>query len=620
MKGITEYFLDRCIYYKFAYSYKPNPMKKILSSISIFFIVLSLVAQKNDIPLKEYFNDAEFFFAQEEYVDALSDYFEVSKRGYENNANINYHIGVCYLNIPGQKGRSIEYLEKAAVNASSKYRESTLNEVSAPLDVYLFLGNAYRIDNQLDTAVARYNYYLRLISDKTKDEKQYVKKQIEACNIAKEFISSPRKVLFTNLGNIINTNNSNYNALISGDGSTMLFMTKLPFYDGVFMSRKRGNNWSRPLNVTPQLMSDGDQIVTGISYDGKTMLLAKADAFDSDIFISYFNDGQWTKSKSIGKNINTKYWESHASFSADGKTIYFTSNRRDGIGEMDIYKTELNEKGDWGTPKNLGIGVNTPLNEDTPFISADGKKLYYSSQGHMNMGGYDYFYSEFVDTAWVNPQNLEYPLSSTDEDLFYYPIRDGETALVHKILDDGYGVYDIYKVSYPDEVEIEEAIAEQISADVDDEADQVEYVQEKVTISIEPILFPFNGSTLSMEGKKQVDALIQLMTDNPELLIRIIGHTDALGSEAYNQSLSERRAREVAVYFTSKGIKSERIETLGKGETMPVAQNTYESDKDNPEGRKYNRRVEFEIIGLDTNWFIIKKVSNVPADLRIQQK
>ena len=181
-------------------------MKRVTLFLLLYIFVISAYSQRKEITIKEYFADAEYFLVLEEYPDALNDYLQVYNKGYENNANINYHIGICYMNIPGQKEQAISYLEIAAANASSKFRASTLNEMYAPVDAYLYLGNAYRINYELDTAVACYNKYLELISDQADADKQFVEKQLEACYIAKEFVMSPKRVEFNNLGSLINTN------------------------------------------------------------------------------------------------------------------------------------------------------------------------------------------------------------------------------------------------------------------------------------------------------------------------------------------------------------------------------------------------------------------------------
>lgn len=596
-------------------------MKQPLLIVIISMLSITSFTQKKDISIKEYFTDAEFFFVAEEYVDALQDYLEVYKRGYEENANINYRIGVSYLNIPGQKEKSVKYLMKATENASQKYTGSSLNEQFAPVDAYLYLGNAYRVLYELDKAIESYNKYIELLPEQAIQERNYATKQIEASNIAREFVENPRLINFTALGTLLNNSNANHNCVVSADGQTMVFMTKLPFYEAIFMSKRRGDNWSRPVNITPQLMSDGDQFVTGISSDGNTLLLAREDVFDSDIYISTFDNGQWGKSRSIGKPINSRYWESHASFANNENTIYFTSNRRGGFGGMDIYSVSKLENGSWGEPVNLGELINTEFNEDSPFVTPDGKTLYFSSQGHRNMGGYDFFAINFSDSGWGGPENLQYPLSTTDDDLFYYPFENEQLGYIHRIFDDGYGSWDIYMVEFPDAIEMEEELTEQITEDVDEEEvlqTPVAVEMEKVTIQLIPVLFGFDTYSISSEKRMQLEEYIKVLVDNPEVQLKIIGHTDALGPELYNQKLSERRANTVRKYFIDKGVSENQLIGIGMGETMFIAKNTKESGADNPEGRKYNRRVEFEFTGLDNNKYIITIIEIVPESLRIK--
>src|SRR4030042_4275613 len=211
-------------------------MKTALLLSAILLAQLPLSAQEMDqAELKEYFFDAEFFFAQEEYTDALYDYIELYNNGFKENANINYRIGICYLNIPGQKESSIDYLLEAVKNVSAKYKESSFNQKSAPLDAYLFLGNAYRINNLLSKAIDAYNKYKELASGS--EEISYADQQIIACNTAIKFMDDPLKVRMTNIGDSVNGTSSNYKGVISGDGRTILYMNELPFYDAVYSSR-----------------------------------------------------------------------------------------------------------------------------------------------------------------------------------------------------------------------------------------------------------------------------------------------------------------------------------------------------------------------------------------------
>jgi outer membrane protein OmpA-like peptidoglycan-associated protein len=614
-------------------------MKRItIAIVSILMLALSTYGQRreSDIALKEYFADAEFFLAQEYYKDALNDFIQVYKRGYEDNYNINYRIGVCYLNIPGQKDKSIAYLEKAKEGISLKYRESTLHEQHAPIDVYLYLGNAYRVNNRLDMAVAAYTKYKELLPENEEDLHKYTDQQIEACNIAGEFMRDPVMVNFRNLGETLNSSGNDFRGVISGDGKVIVYMQSQPFYDAVYYSEMTDNGWSKPQNITPQIMSDGDQFVCDLSFKGDILYLSREDEFNSDIYISRYDGSRWSRSEALGAGINTKYWESHASVTQDGKTLYFASNRKGGMGGMDIYTSQLNSEGKWGEAKNLGEEINTKLNEDTPFITEDGKTLFYSSQSFTTMGGYDIFKSTNDISGWSLPENLGYPVNSTDDDLFYYPLENGEYALMARIEEDGYGELDLYEVVYgtlvpepvaedttavPSEVAVV-AVPEETTPEEGKEAVVVPPVvpAKVVKLELEPVLFGFDKSTISEQGREQLDKLAAAMNEDKELTAVLTGYTDPLGPESYNLVLSKKRAESTINYLVSKGIDKSRLKALGKGETNFIAPNTKSDGSDYPEGRKYNRRVEFEIRGTDDHKIMIKRIDPVPTEVRVHQK
>ena len=612
-------------------------MKKTITSlILIFSIGIIVFAQRNqsEIALKEYFLDAEFFLAQEFYKDALNDFIQVYRRGYEDNANINYKIGICYLNIPGQKDKSIDYLIKASDAASTKYKESSLNEKNAPIDVYLYLGNAYRVNNRLEEAIASYNKYKELLPKDDPYLIGYANQQIEACNLASEFMKNPDSVVFENLGETINSSTSQYKAVVSGDGSTLAFMHSLPFYDAVYVSKKVNGTWSEPENITPQILSDGDQFVSCISHDGTILYLTREDEFNSDIYRSEYIDGRWSPSLVLGSNVNSKYWESHASVSSDGNTLYFTSNRKDAIGGMDIYVSKRMDNGSWGPAENIGEAINTELNEDTPFITGDGKKLFFSTQGFTSMGGYDVFVTELRESGeWSIPENLGFPLNTTDDDLFYYPWNDGNIGFMSRIMEDSYGENDIYKVILAGRIQeqIPEVVEEPIAV-VPEPAVEPEPVEEPepevvivpppkvITYEMTPLLFAFDKYSLSEQGKQQLDKLAKLLNDFLEIHVVLVGYTDALGPEYYNLRLSKQRATSVMEYLITKSVDASRLDVIGKGESNFIAPNTNPDGSDNPEGRSFNRRVEFEISGVDENKLMIKAINPVPKDMQLQQQ
>lgn len=421
-------------------------MKKLI------FLLLVLVgdnlwSQSAGYNEKEYFSYAEYFFFQEYYIDALTDFLEVYKHENQGNAYLNYLIGVCYLNIPGQKEKSIDFFEKAKHNVSSKCKRNSLQELYAPIDLYHYLGNAYRINKQFDKAEIAYIKFRDLAGTRYPNEVSCVEMQICACVNAKLMMEDSLQIKIMNLDAPINNKYANFNPVISGDGSTMIYMTRLPFYDAVFLSTRISDKWSEPRNITPEIQSDGDQYVCDISYDGKELLLTREIDNNSDIYISTIKaDGSWCKSVKLD-GINTQFWESHASFSKDANTIYFSSNRNDGKGGIDIFKAHKLTDGSWGEIKNIDAPVNTGLNEDMPFITKDGTKLYFSAQSKNTIGGYDIFISEIqLDGSWGEPRNIGCPFNTPDDDLFFYPYKNGCQPYFFRFQTNGRRDYDIVTI------------------------------------------------------------------------------------------------------------------------------------------------------------------------------
>jgi hypothetical protein len=247
----------------------------------------------------------------------------------------------------------------------------------------------------------------------------------------------------------VNSHFSENNAVVSGDDSILIYYARLRFYPAVFYSHKENGKWCVPENINPDLGVDEDCYPVGISYDGKELLFYRNNEYLGDLFVSRLVNGRWSKVKKLNHNINTNYWESHACLTRDGHTMYFTSNRKGGFGGQDIYSSTRKDvsSDDWGIPVNLGPVINSPLNEETPFILQDGGKLYFSSQGHDGMGGYDIFSSQKTACGnWSEPRNLGYPINTADDDVFFFPVGDGTEAYMALYKKDTYGQNDIYRL------------------------------------------------------------------------------------------------------------------------------------------------------------------------------
>ena len=504
-------------------------------------------------------------------------------------------------------------------------------EEDAPPDALLHLGNAYRINMEIDKAIEQYNIFSEYIDPKDKVLQAFVDQQILACGNALVGTTSPVEISTGNLGQVQETHRSRYNMQVSGDLQTLVFMGKNPFYNGIYVAVKDGDVWSRPLNINPSVVSDGNMDVVALSHDGKKMLLAVNDEFTSNIYMSVYENNRWNPALSLGKPINSKYFEGDACFSPDGNSIYFTSNRKESIGGMDIFRSDLQDDGSWGEPVNLGPGVNTILNEDAPTMTPDGKRLYFSSQGHSTMGGYDQFYSELLEDGSFHPVpvNLGYPLNTSDDDYTYSPEGINEEGSSFIYAHGKAAGYDLFKfemigrdetpvpVSMDEEEEVE--VAEEILAEeiIEAEAEpEVEAAPEKYYLR--PIYFDFDSYELSRDGMAKLDILSAILEKHSALKLEITGHTDSKGSYEYNMRLSVNRANSVYKYLILNGITKDRMKVTGMSEAENVARNTTRDQKDAPDGRMLNRRVEFKVSLVEGVIVEMEKVE-IPDHLKLDE-
>lgn len=431
--------------------------KKGLLILALVFVCVLTGAQtlsKND-PLKF---DADYYIMDKDYKRALGNYLTVLKSE-PDNADVKYRAAICYLNIEGERSKAIPLLEEAVQKVSVKYNSGSFKETDAPVDAWFLLGSAYRIDGRLDDAIRAYNSYKGYLDPGDEYNMRVTDQYIRQCDRAKVMISRPIRLITTNLGKPVNAEGSNFNAVFSADHKSMLYTS--PGRQGyeIYYTTFGDTAWNTPKNITSVLATGKFMTTSDLSDDGKTLLLSLDDPVNADLFVSHLVKNRWTKVEPLNKEINSKSSETYGSFSHDGKTLYFTSNRKGGLGDMDIYRSELDSKGAWGKPVNLGPGINTPFNEASPFMAESGNRLFFSSEGHDGMGGYDIFYYDF-DNPGLGAVNPGYPLNTTDNDLFYVPQGDGSSGFYALSDENSYGGRDIYSVTIVPEELAEEPVPE----------------------------------------------------------------------------------------------------------------------------------------------------------------
>lgn len=421
-----------------------------LTFLSLLVFSFSLAAQSKG-EKKKIFARAESHFLYEEYELANPLYLLLDS---PDNLNILYKIGTSYVNIPGEKQKAIPYLESAVEYAAYDANPTSFREKRAPLDAYFSLAKAYLIDNNTEDALKTLNKFRELASD-TEDKGgmknvRYIDQLISSCRNAIEIQKSPLDIIKQDLGPDFSQGSINDNPAVSFDGNTIAFTERRGMVSAVFVSRKVNGRWETPVEITRTVEAGEDCSTCSLNSDGTELFLYKNDGYDGNIFSSVFSDGRWNPIKKLNRNINTRFYESHAAISADGKTLYFTSNREGGTGGLDIYYAVRDFSGDWGPAVNMGTGINTPYNEDTPFITISDSLLYFSSEGHRNMGGYDIFISKRENSSWSAPWNIGYPINTTDDDKFFQPFNNHLNGYYSMTTD--YKQKDIFYITFRSDV------------------------------------------------------------------------------------------------------------------------------------------------------------------------
>lgn len=444
-------------------------LKSIITGILLQVILLQLNAQ--DVKeIKNLFKKAEEHLLYEAYELALPVYLELLDKGWDN-ANINFSIGMCYLNSQGQAMQAIPYFEKAVVNVSSNYKEGNYKEERAPEEAWFYLGKAYRIVGSYDKAINAYKQYKDFLPATDYYYQPFLDLQIKNCEIARNMVKNPINFEKTEMD--VNQDLDNYSPAVSGDGTCIAFTALQKevddfgefFLQVVYFSEFDGYTWSKPHDISEDIESDGYFKSCYLSYDGTYMLLYRDDYGNGNIYFTQRDGRRWSKVEKLPKQINSKANENHASLSKDGNTMYFSSDRPGGLGGFDIYKSVKDLKGRWGEPVNLGESINTMFEEDTPFLSEDGNTLYFASEAHSSMGGYDIFKStKDADGNWSEPQNLGYPINTAGDDLFYLPMGDESEAYMAKYPDGG-GYQRIYHIEYPRVERVVEVTPENLSVE-----------------------------------------------------------------------------------------------------------------------------------------------------------
>lgn len=389
-----------------------------------------------------------------DYDSALENYLSANKFN-ANNSELNAKIGATYFN-NHQYSEAINYLKKGY-------------EIDNQLDgeYVSILGSAYQHQNEFHEAIKFYGIAEKLDSKINPNVQDELITKIKSCVFAKELVQKPISVEIINLTDAINSKNEEYVPVITADESEMFFTSRREnsvggnidpgisdYYEDIYYSKKENGVWTEAVGLGIPVNSELHDATIGLSFDGQKLFLYRDNEKGiGGIFVTKKSGDIWSEPIELPSPINSEYTETSACFSPDERTIYFVSDRPDGNGGKDIYKASYNSDGTWGNLENLGDVVNTTEDEDAVFLHPDGKTLYFSSKGHNTMGGFDIFKSTFENDKWSIPENIGYPVNTTEDDICFVLTASGNHGYYTSIKPEGKGKRDIYKVIFLDELD-----------------------------------------------------------------------------------------------------------------------------------------------------------------------
>ena len=628
-------------------------MKNILTLLIITLISFSnLVAQNNSTKKADrLFDRFEFIKAAEEYLklanDEANDYYVISRLA-DSYYNIfdTKNAEKWFEKIVEENDSEIIYKYAQMLKANGKYKESNI-----------WMTKFSEMKPYDSRAVAFRN------------TPNYIDKIIEK-------------------GKKFNIQNLSINSEYSDFGSTM-FNNKLYFISSEEPGLlEKPYSWSNEgfLNIYSSYINENGSYLERVELDdlnskyhegvitfmadGNTAYFTRESYFEKEyeksedsktkysqiyIYRASKKNGKWLSIESLKIN-DQNYSNKNPMIGPKGEYLYFSSNMPGGDGQYDIYKAKINEDGSIGDPLNLGQKINTEGQEGFPFMSED-KIIYFSSDGHLGLGGLDVFYSKNIDTKWSNVRNVGIPVNSGADDFAF--MINGDDGYISSNRPGGKGSDDIYAVkkllplcdilfttniidsktkesissattSISDNtgiidntkmtsekgltefmLECEDQIQLMVSktgyeskmldlkfSDIDPPVldiylDPIEKIIVEEKIMLNPIYFDFDKSNITNQAAFELDKLVAIMEKYPDMIIKAESHTDARGPATYNRGLSDRRAKSTAQYVISKGISEDRISGVGKGEDEPKIDCSQGCSK---EEHAQNRRSEFIIV------------------------
>ncbi|MFT7155909.1 MAG: outer membrane protein OmpA-like peptidoglycan-associated protein [Parvicella sp.] len=439
--------------------------------------------------------------------------FEKAYKFNDNSAELNFYIGNAYL-YTNEKYKADKYLQ-AALKLNPEVDDF----------LYFYLGMTAQLNMDFVTAIKHYTKFES--SSKSKQQEslgRMLDKRTEECESGIELVEKPKRVWVDNVTSV-NSSADETGPCLSTDGATLIFTStkenghaadEVGCYDGdLYITEIENRKWSTPVNMGQPLNSEGDEYSANLAYDGTKLLMSKNDGDDFNIYESSLKGVNWSTPEAFHKSINTSDNQLHAAYYSTNKRIYVVTDKKTGAlnkgGDIFFNSRQNGSITEYGPPQTAGE-VNSKFNEGSVFIDPSGDYMYFCSEGHNSMGGYDIFVSRKKQGQWGNPVNLGYPINTPYDDFFFVSTASGKYAYIASNREGGAGGLDLYKVTFWGETkELSTTSEDYLLASI---ANPVQNTQIEKEVKVDKqALTVFKGKTIDAISGKAVEAIIEL-TDN----------------------------------------------------------------------------------------------------------
>ncbi len=598
------------------------------SNILVFIFLILLIPSFGQ---NKKLNNAEAAYQAGEYdvaVDLFKDVYQELTDD-EIKKEILFKISECYR------------ITNRSRNAELWYRKAIRKEYSDPI-VYYYYAEALRMNEEFDEALEQYQKYHELVPDDPKGEKG-----ITSCNLAKKWRENPTNYQVEEM-KFFNSRESDFSPVFASEDYNTVYFTSnrdeatgeeihgatgYDFSDIFVSAKNRRGRWSDPEPINGEVNTLFEEGVCSVNGDYNALYFTrcqkeKKKKYGCQIYVAQKQGDSWEEPKPL-KLADDSLVVAHPALSADGTSLYFVSDMPGGYGGKDIWMALKSTSGDFVDPVNLGGDINTDRDEMFPFVHSDGS-LYFSSNGHIGLGGLDIYKAERQGSGW-KVTNMRYPVNSTSDDFGIVFESEVERGYFSSNRDGLHGTDDIYSFYLPplkfritggslldkkSEAPVGDARVQLIGSDgsnIETESrddgsftfmlrPNTDYViisskegylkgKDKLTtkglneskefsskifmspidkpIDLPNIFYDLESAELRPESKDALNRLIEILDDNPKITIELSAHTDITGTREYNYNLSQERAQSVVDYLIEHDVDPERLTAKGYGPDKP---------------------------------------------------